>query len=122
MAVVFLPFPMRKYAAGARQVKVPGRTLGEVIANLEKAYPGMSSHLLEDGKLKPGLTAVVGTTDTREGLMQAIAADTEVHFIPRISGGLTTPVPDSSHRPRESMPHESSPASSASNMRLRMAR
>lgn len=87
MAVVFLPYPLRKYAAGAREVKVPGATLGDLIANLEARFPGMSARLLEDGKLKPGLAAVCGSTETRQGLMQPLEADTEVHFVQAISGG-----------------------------------
>ncbi len=87
MANVFLPFALRKYAVGAREVNVPGKTLGELIKNLEKRYPGISAHLIEDGKLKPGLAAVCGTTETRQGLMQPLEDDTEVHFVPAISGG-----------------------------------
>ena len=87
MPVVFLPYPLRKYAAGAREVKVPGATLGELIANLETRYPGMSDHLLEEGRLKPGLAAVCGSTETRQGLMQPLEPGTEVHFVQAISGG-----------------------------------
>jgi molybdopterin converting factor small subunit len=87
MPVIFLPYPLRKYAGGERQVKVPGKTLGEVIANLEKRYTGISEHLLEDGKLRPGLAAVCGTTETRQGLRQPLEDDTEVHFVQAISGG-----------------------------------
>lgn len=87
MPVVFLPYPLRKYAAGAREVNVPGATLGDLIANLEARFPGMSVHLLEEGKLKPGLAAVCGSTETRQGLRQPLEASTEVHFVQAISGG-----------------------------------
>ncbi len=87
MPVVFLPFNLRKYAAGVRQVEVPGRTLGELIASMERLYPGISDHLLEEGKLRPGLAAVCGTTETRQGLRQPLEEDTEVHFVQAISGG-----------------------------------
>ena len=87
MADVFLPFALRKYAGGVREVNVPGKTLGELIKNLEKRYPGISKQLTEDGKLRPGLAAVCGTTETRQGLMQPLEDDTEVHFVQAISGG-----------------------------------
>ncbi|MSQ09291.1 MAG: MoaD/ThiS family protein [Dehalococcoidia bacterium] len=87
MPVVFLPFNLRKYAGGARQVVVTGKTLGELIAAMETLYPGMSAHLLEEGRLRPGLVAVCGTTETRQGLRQQLDEDTEVHFIQAISGG-----------------------------------
>ena len=87
MAKVFLPYELRRYAGGKGELEVAGATLGELIENLEDAYPGISDHLLQDGRLKPGLAAVVGYAATRQGLLQPLEADTEVHFVPAISGG-----------------------------------
>ena len=53
----------------------------------EAAYPGTGDHLIEDGRLKPGLAAIVGHMATRRGLLQKLEPDTEVHFIAAISGG-----------------------------------
>lgn len=87
MAEVFVPYALRKLTDGENQVHVPGKTLGELIKNLEAAYPGISDHLLQDGKLKPGLAAVCGEAATRQGLLQKLEDDTEVHFVPAVSGG-----------------------------------
>ena len=87
MATVFLPYALRKYADGAERVDVPAKTLGELIDNLETAYPGTGNHLIEDGRLKPGLADIVGHMATRRGLLQKLEPDTEVHFITAISGG-----------------------------------
>ncbi|MEX0927599.1 MAG: MoaD/ThiS family protein [Dehalococcoidia bacterium] len=87
MAKVFIPFNLRKYADGASEADVPGSTLGKLIDNLEERYPGIKDHLVEDGRLKPGLAAVVGHAATRQGLLQKLEDDTEVHFVPAISGG-----------------------------------
>ncbi len=87
MAQVFLPFNLRRYADGKVQIDVPGATLGDVVANLESRYPGISEYILEDGRLKPGLAAVVGHAATRQGLLQPLEPDTEIHFVPAISGG-----------------------------------
>lgn len=87
MATVFLPFALRKYADGAEQVEVAASTLGELIDNLEAAYPGTMHHLIVDGALKPGLAAIVGHLATRRGLLQKLDPDVEVHFITAISGG-----------------------------------
>ncbi|MBN4064790.1 MoaD/ThiS family protein [Dehalococcoides mccartyi] len=87
MATVFLPYALRKYADGAERVDVPAKNLGELIDNLEAAYPGTAHHLIEDGRLKPGLAAIVGHMATRRGLLQKLEPDTEVHFITAISGG-----------------------------------
>ena len=87
MPRVFVPFNLRKYADGASEVSVPGATLGELVDNLEERFPGMKEHLVEDGKLKPGVAAVCGHSPTRRGLLQPLEEDMEVHFVPAISGG-----------------------------------
>lgn len=87
MAQVFLPYELRRYTGGTGQVEIAGKTLGELVANLEAAYPGITEHILEDGRLKPGLAAVVGHVATRQGMLQPLEPDSEVHFVPAISGG-----------------------------------
>tara|TARA_B100000749_G_scaffold239737_1_gene199298 strand:+ start:63 stop:326 length:264 start_codon:yes stop_codon:yes gene_type:complete len=87
MTTVFLPYALRKYADGAEQVELTARTLGELIENLETAYPGVKRHLIVDGALKPGLSAIIGHTATRRGLLHKLEGDEEVHFIAAISGG-----------------------------------
>lgn len=87
MAQVFLPYDLRKFTGGKGQVEIAGATLGELVGNLEATYPGITEHILEDGRLKPGLAAVVGHVATRQGLLQPLEPDTEVHFVPAISGG-----------------------------------
>lgn len=87
MAKVFVPYALRKYTGGNGQVDMPGATLGVLIQNLEAAFPGISEHLLQDGRLKPGLAAVCGHAATRQGLLQKLEDDIEVHFVPAVSGG-----------------------------------
>ena len=87
MAQVFLPYDLRKFTGGKGQVEIAGATLGELVTNLEATYPGITEHILEDGRLKPGIAAVVGHVATRQGLLQPLEPDTEVHFVPAISGG-----------------------------------
>ncbi|MBI2966043.1 MAG: MoaD/ThiS family protein [Chloroflexi bacterium] len=87
MANVFVPYNMRKLTGGKTQVRVPGKNLRELIENLEKAFPGTKELIVEDDRLKPGLAAIVGEQPTRQGLMTKLDDDTEVHFLPAISGG-----------------------------------
>ncbi len=90
MAQVFIPFNLRKHTEGVTELGVPGKTLGQVIDNLEKKFPGIKESLVEDGKLKPGVSAVCGHAATRRGLLQPLEENTEVHFVPAISGGTGT--------------------------------
>jgi molybdopterin synthase sulfur carrier subunit len=87
LAQVYLPYSLRKLTGGAGQVDMPGKTLGELVGNLERAFPGISEHLVQDDRLKPGMAAVCGHAATRQGLLQPLEEDTEVHFVPAVSGG-----------------------------------
>ncbi len=87
MARVFIPYSMRKLVDGQSRLDIPGSTLRELIDNLEEQYPGTKDRLVEDGALKVGLSAIVGEQPTRQGLRAKLEDDTEVHFLPAISGG-----------------------------------
>ena len=72
MAIVFVPYALRKYCENKNIVEISGKTLGELIDNLESRYPGTKAHILEEGSLKPGVAAVVNHTTTRKGLLEKI--------------------------------------------------
>ena len=54
---------------------------------IEKLFPGIILELVENGKLKPGLSAVIDGRTTRLGLIHKINENSEVHFLPAIAGG-----------------------------------
>jgi len=72
---------------GSSPIDVDGKTLNELINNLEKLFPGIKLELVENGKLKPGLSAVIDGRATRLGLIHKINENSEVHFLPAIAGG-----------------------------------
>ena len=87
MANVYLPYKLRHFAMGSNFIDVDGKTLNELINNLEKLFPGIKLELVENGKLKPGLSAVIDGRATRLGLIHKINENSEVHFLPAIAGG-----------------------------------
>ena len=87
MAVVFIPSPLRRLTSGTISVEIPGRTVREVIANLEARFPGILQRLCEGDRLKPGLSGVVGTSIAGAGLMADVPENTEVHFVQAVGGG-----------------------------------
>ena len=98
MAVVFLQTPLRRFIGGQSSVEAPGRTLRELIDNLEARYPGIKEHLVnpeESGKLALGLAAVVDGEPTNMGLLTALDESSEVHFLPAIAGGAPFSSPPS---------------------------
>ncbi|HZO88974.1 MAG TPA: MoaD/ThiS family protein [Chthonomonadaceae bacterium] len=87
MATVYIPAAMRPAAGGATEAVVPGRTLGEVIENLEAAYPGLKSRLAQEDRLRPGLAAFVNGVSVPPGLSTRVPEDAEIYFAPAIAGG-----------------------------------
>lgn len=85
MPVVFIPPQLRKFTK-VEQVRVGGQTVREVIAELDDAFPGIGSRLLENGELAPTLQLSVDSVMTRR-LSSAVSEKTEVHFLPVIGGG-----------------------------------
>lgn len=87
MPTVFVPVPLRRLTGGEHRVTVPGATLRELVANLDARYPGFAAHVTEDGRLRPGMAAIVNGEATVDGLRTPLTEDAEVHFLPAVSGG-----------------------------------
>jgi len=87
MATVFIPSLIRDLACGQTRVIVPADSVREVITQLEVRFPGITGRLCEDGNIRPGMTVVVDSEVSRIGLRHRLSEDSEVHFLPAISGG-----------------------------------
>ena len=72
MATVWIPALMRDLSGGREKVAVPGKTLGEVIAALEAAYPGAKSRLCQGGRLDPALMVALDGRVGRLGMWEAV--------------------------------------------------
>ncbi len=78
---------MRDLTGGVTQVEVPGATIREVIVGLESFYPGVADRLVEDGRLRPNITVIVDGVAAQKRLREPVRPDSEIHFLPAISGG-----------------------------------
>lgn len=88
MPKVFIPSLMRKLTHDQEMVEVEGKTLREVINNLEADFPGIKDRVLfEDTRLAPGLAAAIDGVVTEQGLRTEVSPDCEIHFVAQISGG-----------------------------------
>ena len=87
MALVWIPSLMRDLTMGREQVRVPGCTVNQLVSNLEKTYPGIHRLLIQEGRLIPGITVFIDGEAARLGLSEAVKKNSEVHFLPAISGG-----------------------------------
>ncbi len=91
MAVaVRIPTVLRPLAGGAPVVDAAGGTLAEVLADLDRRFPGLGERLRgEDGNLHPFVNVFVGDEDARylDGLATPVADGVEVSIIPAVAGG-----------------------------------
>lgn len=87
MPRVFLPPNLRPLAGGRESMELEGRTVGELIANLDAACPGVRERLMAGDRLKPGLAVSVGGSVSSLGVRTPVPPDAEVHFLPAIGGG-----------------------------------
>jgi len=87
MAVVWIPALLRDLTDGQAQVTVPGETVRQVIAQLEKAYPGIEARLCEEGRLRSNISVVVDGRVSSQRQRHKLTETSEVHFLPAISGG-----------------------------------
>ena len=87
MAVVRVPSLMRDLTGGREQVNAPGKTVGEVITALDKAFPGVENRLCVGERLDPALAVFVDGEIARLGLLAPVGDQSEIHFLPAIAGG-----------------------------------
>jgi molybdopterin synthase sulfur carrier subunit len=87
MATVWIPSLLRGLTQGRETVTVPGATVRQVIEELERLFPGLRDRLCDANGLRPGIAVAVDTQVARLGLLQPVAENSEVHFLPAVSGG-----------------------------------
>jgi molybdopterin synthase sulfur carrier subunit len=88
MPKVWIPALLLPLSEGKQTVDIPGKTVRQVIDNLELEYPGISARLMDDDRLRPSITVMVDGVISQEKLRHKLDESSEVHFIPAISGGM----------------------------------
>ena len=78
---------MQKLTNGTSVVMVEGKTVREVIDNLDKKFPGIKDRLCENDRIRPNIAVAVNSEIITGGLRKQVDPDSEVHFIPAVSGG-----------------------------------
>ena len=90
MATVRIPTPLRKLTDGKEEVTASGSTVGEVIANLEKAHPGIRARICEEsGAVRKFVNIFANDEDIRflQNLDTPLKDSDEVSIVPAIAGG-----------------------------------
>jgi len=87
MATVWIPPLLKDLTNGQKQLTVSGETVRDVITQLERDYPGIEMRLIEDGRIRPGISVVVDGQVSNAKLRHQLTESSEVHFLPALSGG-----------------------------------
>jgi molybdopterin synthase sulfur carrier subunit len=91
MATVRIPTPLRKLTEGKEEVAAAGATVGEVLANLDKAYPGIKARVCDDsGAVRKFVNIFANDEDIRflNNLDTPVKESDEVSIVPAIAGGV----------------------------------
>ena len=78
---------MRDLTDGKTVLIVHAQSLGQLIDVLGIQYPGIKDRLCESGHLRKDLMVIVDGKAFKMGFEQALTDDSEIRFIPIITGG-----------------------------------
>lgn len=87
---VRVPTPLQRLTNGQGEVQCEGKSVSDLLADLEKRYPGIKERICDDsGKLRRFVNIFVNDEDIRflQGEQTAIKDGDEVSIIPAIAGG-----------------------------------
>jgi molybdopterin synthase sulfur carrier subunit len=90
MPEVWLPPRLQRLTGGQQTVRIEGRTVRQVVENLERAFPGMQAELYDEEEdiLMPGMAVVIDGETSQLGLLERVREDSEIHFLPALGGGV----------------------------------
>ncbi len=87
MAQVHIPSAMRELTDGEAKLEIAGGTVRALVDGLDQRYPGFKARLVQDDRLRPGMTVFVDGANKRAGLRAKVTDGSEVYFLPAMGGG-----------------------------------
>lgn len=89
---VRIPTPLRSLTGGKDEVEIEGKTIKEVLNNLEKNHPGFKERIFDNnGDLRRFVNVFLNDEDIRfiKNLETEVSEGDIVSIIPAIAGGAT---------------------------------
>jgi molybdopterin synthase sulfur carrier subunit len=87
---VRIPTPLRSITKGAAEVQAQGGTVGDVVEDLERQFPGIRERLVDEGgELRRFVNIYVNEEDIRflDGKKTTLKTGDQVSIVPAIAGG-----------------------------------
>jgi sulfur-carrier protein len=89
--LVRIPTPLRSLTKGVAQVEATGHTVIDVIADLERQYPGLKERVVDEGgEIRRFVNVYVNSEDVRflDGDKTALKDGDEMAIVPALAGGV----------------------------------
>jgi molybdopterin converting factor small subunit len=84
---VHVPSPLRSYTSGKSEVLAEGRTVHDVLADLDRRYPGIRFRMIdEQDSVRPHMRIFVNREQV-DDLSTTLRDSDEVHILQALSGG-----------------------------------
>ncbi len=84
---VFMPSPLRSYTGGAGVVEAEGSTIGELLSDLDRQFPGIRFRMIdEQDQIRPHMRIFVNGNQ-EFSLSRSIALRDEIQILQALSGG-----------------------------------
>ncbi len=90
MVTVRIPTPLRRVVNGQGEIKVEGKTIREVIDNIEAQYQGFKERIVdENGEARRFVNIYLNDEDVRflKGLDTELKEGDTISIVPAIAGG-----------------------------------
>ena len=90
MPSVLIPTPLRKLTNELEEVSVAGSTIGELLDNLDRAFPGLKDRVCDEaGNVRRFVNIFVNGEDIRflEEKATPVKDTDEISIVPAIAGG-----------------------------------
>jgi molybdopterin converting factor small subunit len=90
MITIFIPTPLRRFAAEQSKVNVRANTVAEAIRSLTSIHPSLTPYIYDEADLiRKHVRIYLGEDDIREkdGITTPLKEGDELSIIPAIAGG-----------------------------------
>ncbi len=81
MASIFFPSALRPFTGGVERVEIEAASVRDLFHALEARFPELKE------RLESGIAVAIDGEIINDPLLEPIEPDSEVHFLPPISGG-----------------------------------
>jgi hypothetical protein len=81
LATVFFPKSLQAYTGGIERIELDASDVRELFRTLEARFPGLGE------TLRGGIAVAIDGDIVNNPLLEPVGPDSEVHFLPSISGG-----------------------------------